>query len=194
MISEGALNEDGIPVAVLAKKSPFTTEEEAAVKAHLRTHDNLVALHLPSEPQNNPFSALIARNDPHAFASSYAYNVAPVTDNAPFFFFTLKLGQVLHQAGEEQGIDWKVNLGVAVLGMVLIISVVAVFAFLLIPLALGSRGTHRHALPLIYFVAVGLGYILVEIAFIQRFVLVSRTSNLRAHGCDLSHASIERVG
>ena len=171
VISEGALSEDGIPVAVLAKKSPFTSEEEAAVKAHLRTHDNLVALHLPSQPQDNPFSALIARNDPRAFAGSYAYNVAPVTDNAPFFFFTLKPGQILHSEGVEQGIDWKVNLGVAVLGMVLIISVVAVFTFLLIPLAVGSRGTHRHALPLIYFIAVGLGYILVEIAFIQRFVL-----------------------
>src|SRR6185312_14480258 len=81
------------------------------------------------------------------------------------------IGQVLHHEGVDQGIDWKVNLGVAVLGMVLIISLVAVFAFLVVPLALGSRGTHRHALPLIYFVAVGLGYILVEIAFIQRFVL-----------------------
>ena len=73
-------------------------------------------------PQNNPFSELIARNDPRAFASSYAYNVAPVTDNAPFFFFTLKLSQILHHEGAGQGIDWKVNLGVAVLGMVLIIS------------------------------------------------------------------------
>src|SRR4029077_17553865 len=102
---------------------------------------------------------------------SYAYNVAPVTDNAPFFFFTLKLGQILRRDGFDQGIDWKVNLGVAVLGMVLIISVIAVFAFLVIPLAAGSRGTHRHALSLLYFIAVGLGYILVEIAFIQRFVL-----------------------
>ncbi len=171
VISEGGLNEDGIPVAVLAKKSAFTPEEEAAVKAHLAGHSVLVALHLPSAPQDNPFSALIASNDPHAFASSYAYNVAPVTDNAPFFFFTLKLGQILHHEGSRQGMDWKVNLGVAVLGMVLIISLVAVFAFLIIPLAFGSRGTHRHALPLLYFVAVGLGYILVEIAFIQRFVL-----------------------
>jgi len=171
VISQGELDEDGIPVAVLAKKSPFTPEEESAVTAHLRTHDNLVALHLPSAPQDNPFSALIAGNDPRAFASKYAYNVGPVTDNAPFFFFTLKLNQVLHHDGLEQGIDWKVNLGVAVLGMVLIISLIAVFAFLVIPLAVGSQGTHRHALPLIYFVAVGLGYILVEIAFIQRFVL-----------------------
>ncbi len=171
VISEGALNEDGIPVAVLAKKSAFTEAEEAAVKAHLVSHPALAALHLPSAPQDNPFSALIAANDPRAFASHYAYNVAPVTDNAPFFFFTLKLGQILHHDGARHGIDWKVNLGVAVLGMVLIISLVAVFAFLLIPLVAGSRGTHRHAFSLIYFIAVGLGYILVEITFIQRFVL-----------------------
>ncbi len=171
VISQGGLNEDGIPVAVLAKKAPFTPVEEAAVKAHLASHPVLVALHLPSAPQGNPFSTLIAGNDPHIFAGSYPYNVAPVTDNAPFFFFTLKLGQVLHHEGPRHGIDWKVNLGVAVLGMVLIISLVAVFAFLVVPLAAGSRRAHHHALPLIYFITVGLGYILVEIAFIQRFVL-----------------------
>ena len=45
-----------------------------------------------------------------------------------------------------------------------------VFAFLLLPMALHG-GRRQRALPLLYFVAVGLGYILVEIAFIQRFVL-----------------------
>jgi spermidine synthase len=170
VISEGGLNEDGIPVAVLAKKTAFTLEEETAVRAHLATHPVLVALHLPSAPQDNPFSSLIAENDPSAFAHNYAYNVAPVTDNAPFFFFTLKLGQILHN-GPTHGIDWKVNLGVAVLGMVLIISLLAVLAFLIVPLAVGSHGARQRALPLLYFIAVGLGYILVEIAFIQRFVL-----------------------
>jgi hypothetical protein len=171
VISEGELDEDGIPVAVLAKKSAFTPEEEAAVLAHLASYPELVALYRPSDPHANPFSALIASNDPAAFARSYAYNVAPVTDNAPFFFFTMKLGQILHHGGLEEGIDWKVNLGVAVLGTVLIISLVAVFAFLVVPLALRSRGAQRHAVSLLYFIAVGLGYILVEIAFIQRFVL-----------------------
>jgi hypothetical protein len=41
--------------------------------------------------------------------------------------------------------------------------------FLILPLAL--QGSRHSPLPLLYFVAVGLGYILVEIAFIQRFVL-----------------------
>jgi spermidine synthase len=170
VISQGPLNADGIPVAVLARKSAFTVEEEAAVQAHLNSHPPLAALYRPSDPGDNPFSALIASNDPHAFAAAYPYNVAPVTDDAPFFFFTLKLGQILRQS-VERGIDWKVNLGVAVLGIVLIISLAAVFAFMLIPLALRTGGARQNAAGLLYFIAVGLGYILVEIAFIQRFVL-----------------------
>jgi len=54
--------------------------------------------------------------------------------------------------------------------MVLIISVVAVLAFLVMPLAKRQR-RHKRSVRLLYFVAVGLGYIMVEIAFIQRFVL-----------------------
>src|SRR5213075_3080162 len=78
---------------------------------------------------------------------------------------------LLHADTLEQGIDWKVNLGVAVLGTVLIISLLAVLAFLVIPLAVRARATQQQPLQLFYFIAVGLGYILVEIAFIQRFVL-----------------------
>jgi hypothetical protein len=170
VVSEGDLDEDGIPVVVLAKKTPFTPEEEAAVEAHMESTEDLVPLYTPSAPGQNAFSALIARNDPRAFVRDYPYNVAPVDDNAPFFFFTLKTNQILHDGGLQRGIDWKVNLGVVVLGIVFVISLVAVFAFLVGPMALRG-GRRQRALPLLYFVAVGLGYILVEIAFIQRFVL-----------------------
>ena len=191
--SQGSLDEDGIPVVVLAKKSAFTAAEEEAVTEHLNHYPQLEPLYLPSDPLpsdpspseslpseplpsdsgRNSFSDLIASNDPYAFARAYAYNVAPVTDNAPFFFFTLKAGQVLGEKGLRGGIDWKVNLGVLVLLLVLAISVFAVLVFLVLPLALNSRIRNgRHSpVTLLYFVAVGLGYILVEIAFIQRFVL-----------------------
>jgi spermidine synthase len=169
--SQGELDADGIPVVVLAKKTPFTPEEEKAVITHFDHYSELDPLYLPSQPGQNPFSDLIASNDPYAFARGYAYNVAPVTDNAPFFFFTLKAGQVLGEKGLSEGIDWKVNLGVLVLLLVLVISLIAVLAFLILPLALRSRNARQSPFPLLYFVAVGLGYILVEIAFIQRFVL-----------------------
>jgi spermidine synthase len=169
--SLGSLNQDGIPVVVLAKKTPFTAAEEDAVAGHCERYEELDPLYLPTAPGQNPFSELIASNDPHAFAHAYAYNVAPVSDNAPFFFFTLKPSQILGDTSLRQGIDWKVNLGVLILLLVLVISIVAVLIFLVLPLML--RGAHmRHSsVPLLYFIAVGLAYILVEIAFIQRFVL-----------------------
>jgi spermidine synthase len=171
VVSEGELDADGIPVVVLAKKSPFSAGEEAAVIGHLEKYEDLQPLYLPSAPGSNPFSALIAGNDPWAFARSYAYNVAPVNDNAPFFFFTLKTAQILREEGLQHGIDWKVNLGVVVLGMVLLISLAAVLAFLILPMVFADSGPSRRWISLLYFVVVGLGYILVEIAFIQRFVL-----------------------
>lgn len=172
--SQGLLNEDGIPVVVLAKKTPFTPQEESAVQAHFVKYSRLAPIYLPSQPEvklagENPFADLIASNDPYRFAQGYTYNVAPVTDNAPFFFFTLKAGQILGPEGLRRGIDWKVNLGVLVLLLVLAISLVAVLSFLILPLAIHSR--RQSPVPLLYFIAVGLGYILVEIAFIQRFVL-----------------------
>ena len=42
-----SLDEDGIPVVVLAKKSAFTAEEEENVRSHLRSNPGLMAL-LPS--------------------------------------------------------------------------------------------------------------------------------------------------
>src|SRR5205823_10387823 len=95
-----------------------------------------------------------------------------VFDSAPFFFFTLKTGDIIHQiAGTRGGLDWKVNVGIVVLGVVLLISIVAVVAFLLLPLLFHARSSAPHIPPLLYFVCLGLGYILVEITLIQRFVL-----------------------
>ena len=184
VVSEGHLDADGIPVVVLAKRSAFTAEEVDQVKQHLAVYPKLFLLYAPPDPAlaagNMParysasaesFSQLIQANDPQKFAERYPYDVSPVTDNAPFFFFTLKLDQILHPKALQRGIDWKSNLGVAVLGMVLVISLLAVLVFLVLPLAMGARGQQPRPLRLLYFVAVGLGYILVEIAFIQRFVL-----------------------
>jgi spermidine synthase len=169
--SQGELNADGIPVVVLAKRIPFTAAEQTAVITHFDHYYELDPLYLPSQPGQNPFSDLIASNDPYGFARGYAYNVAPVSDNAPFFFFTLKTSQILGEKSLREGIDWKVNLGVLVLLLVLVISLVAVLVFLVLPLALKGGKARQSPLPLLYFVAVGLGYIMVEIAFIQRFVL-----------------------
>jgi hypothetical protein len=170
VIAAGELNEDGIAVAVLTKKSPFTADEETTVKQFLKDHPPLKLLYAPSEPEANAFTRLLQSDDPYAFSAKYAYNVSPVTDNAPFFFFTLKPEHIWRSIGRPGGLDWKVNLGVAVLAMLLLISIFAVLAFLIVPLLLQTEAAGNSA-SILYFVAIGLGYILVEVTFIQRFVL-----------------------
>jgi spermidine synthase len=181
VVSDGSLDSDGKPVLVLAKKTPFTLEEQKAVLNHIEGADgkganlNLRVLYMPATGArpgmaHPAFAKLILGQDPQSFSASYAYNITPVTDNAPFFFFTLKAGQVF-SGSDEGGIDWKVNLGIAILGIVLIVSIAAVLLFLVLPLALSPDTRSGRSLRVLYFIAIGLGYIMVEIAFIQRFVL-----------------------
>jgi spermidine synthase len=171
--SDGPLDQDGRPVLVIAKKSALTEAEIRAVRAHLAAHPKLVSLYLPGGPNaNNAFARLIGSNDPRAFAARYEYNVAPVFDSSPFFFFTLKTGHALADLRSTRGgMDWRVNLGIVILGMVLAVSLAAVLAFLVIPLAIQPTASQSRVAPLCYFIAIGLGYILVEITLIQRFVL-----------------------
>jgi hypothetical protein len=198
VVSDGQLNVDGKAVTVLVKKSAFTAREIQLVTQHLLQNpvlssvylpqpfsdDRTVAAHQAAESVREPFNHLIgaepvhdtaiARSDSREeFIARYPYNIAPVTDNAPFFFFTFKTQGLVREIfhGRGRGIDWKVNLGVVVLFMLLIVSFLAVLAFLIFPLLFSQRAKVPTTLPLGYFIAVGLGYILVEIAFIQRFVL-----------------------
>jgi hypothetical protein len=182
VICDGPLNTDGRPVTVLAKRAPFTADELGIISGYMVRYRGLQLLYAPlpngsgssfgGDP-SGAFERLIASGAPRHFAATYAYDVAPVSDNAPFFFFTFKTGQAVDRvlAGGSAGMDWKVNLGVVVLGMVLVISVLAVLAFLIVPLAAHAPARCAGVLRLCYFVAIGLGYILVEIALIQRFVL-----------------------
>src|SRR5208337_2693725 len=112
VVSDGELNVDGRPVTVLAKKSPFTEDEQRAVLTHILgktpadANLNLHVLYLPATASlpgmSHPaFAELIGGQNARAFSQRYAYNVSPVTDNAPFFFFTLKPEQVL--SGTDQG-------------------------------------------------------------------------------------------
>jgi hypothetical protein len=183
VVSDGPLDVNGRPVTVIAKKSPFSWQELYKVMNHVKGNPQLRMLYPVSwddpppvrsyKPDSMAFHNLMMENDGRRFSARYPYDVSPVTDNAPFFFFTLKTKNAIRAMlfGTGSGIDWKVNLGVAVLFLLLAMSLGAVLLFLLLPLLLHKQARLRSAVPLVYFIALGLGYILVEITFIQRFVL-----------------------
>jgi hypothetical protein len=129
----------------------------------------------PYERTGNPFDAFAQSDDKERFVSSYEFAVEPTTDDHPFFFNIIRgahLGRILKLEPESR----KNNLGIINLVAVAIISLILVGLFFIGPLLMtgqgralrGTRGGIRH---LCYFIAIGLGFILIEIALMQKFVL-----------------------
>ena len=137
---------------------------------------NMQAIYLPDADIQNPFYELLHTSDPAGFERNFVFDIRPVTDNRPFFFYTVQprdLMVFLRTASHDTA-DYKVNKAVPLLFGLALISVIATLLILLLPpLVLGTR-LPRHAGVLkflLYFLFIGAGYILIEVALIQRFVL-----------------------
>lgn len=181
--SDGRLNAYGVTVTTLIGRQPFSAADLRRAFAYAAAEPPLRILYAadmapPPADASRPFFDLLASGDPTRFSAGYRFDVAPTTDAQPFFFYTLKTKAVLHDlwrrsAATEHAMDWKNNLALFVLLSLLLFATLAVFVFLLLPLRWRrvpiAAGGARWSLA--YFVALGLGYILLEIACIQRFVL-----------------------
>jgi len=172
VVCDGALSHEGARATMLLKRSAFTHQELEAVETDVKGSDMSV-LYQPDKGVSTAFSELLQAPDPALYENSYPYDITPVWDNRPFFFFNVRTRDVLSMWAGKESMDLKVNLGLLMLMGLMAISAVAVARFLLLPARLSTRlprapGVNRW---LLYFAAIGLAYILVEVAFIQKFVL-----------------------
>ncbi|MBM3739154.1 MAG: hypothetical protein FJW39_25545 [Acidobacteria bacterium] len=133
------------------------------------------AVYLPGD-RRGPFAAILTTADRAAFYRDYRYDVSPVDDNRPFFFYTVQPRDIWEflTSGSRGSADYKINRAVPLLFGVVAVSLFATAVMLLLPpLVLGSRlpgepGVRRF---LAYFLCIGVGYILIQVALIQKFVL-----------------------
>jgi hypothetical protein len=115
---------------------------------------------------------LIAARDREQFYASYPSDVRPTTDDRPFFFHTTKLA---NQFDVAFGKSMLFGNGLSALMTLLGISVVLVALFVIGPLAFADRGQPRPRgwFPwLVFFGALGAGFMLIEVSVLQRFVLL----------------------
>ncbi len=165
----------GATDTVIFSRKAFTADD--VTRARAAFHEaNMIAVYVPGDPPANEFGQLLLASDPAAYERDYRFNITPVTDNRPFFFYTVQPRDVeafiLRTRG--QAADNKVNVAVLNLFYAMAVSIVAVAIILILPpLLLGTRlPTERSVRSfLAYFLAIGAGYILVEVALIQKFVL-----------------------
>jgi hypothetical protein len=134
------------------------------------------AAYLPDEMIPNQFTELLHSADPAAYQSRYPFDISPVTDNRPFFFYSVQPRDVwnfvLHASTRTA--DYKINRAVPLLFELLGVSLLATLIILALPLmVLGTRLPREKPVFgfLLYFLAIGAGYILIEVSLIQKFVL-----------------------
>ncbi|MEW6067179.1 MAG: hypothetical protein AB1610_02620 [Nitrospirota bacterium] len=167
------------------KKSPFTKKDSEKIREELKDrNENPKIIYLPwinasSHPASKyyyGFVSVFQQGKVEEFYSQYEYDVRPVTDNKPFFFNYYKVSTLLKSnldaisgTGPIQGY-WAYF----VFAIILLCASFAVVLFIFIPLSIFKREglrTHGSFFALIYFLALGLGFIMIEITLMQKFAL-----------------------
>ncbi len=174
----------------IAGERPFTTEEVALARSFLeqRGLDPILLPDVAAEETNrfnvlagpiyyDAFRALLA--DPGRFLAENPFDVRPPTDDRPFFFHYFRWRQT-PEILATLGLTWQPfgGSGYFVLLALLLLLTLASAALIFGPLLL-RRGRERIAAPpglrrraLLYFLCLGTGYLLVEIALAQKLILL----------------------
>jgi hypothetical protein len=173
---------------LLVNQRPYTSEELQVIKefAAGRAFDLIYAPGLTAEESNQynilpepvyfqAFTDLLEAQPRSDFYTRYPFNVAPPTDDYPFFGHFFKWSQAGHVL-TELGRTWQPfgGAGYFVIVALLILASLMAAVMILLPAALSSRGlgSARPALVyLSYFGLIGLAFMQVEIPLIQRFIL-----------------------
>jgi len=173
----------------LLKKTPFTPAE---IETLARAADDLgfAVLYLPGRTSphfgdtRDDYGRLIHAPDRKAFYAGYPLDITPTTDDQPFFFNTTKLRNHAFVAPfarafalqTETAVNpgaWATG-GLTALLILLAISTVLIVLFILGPLAITTRSALDAGwfASLTYFACLGAGFMLIEVALLQRFVLL----------------------
>lgn len=172
-------------VTLLVKNSDFTAQEIVAIKGFSRTRSFDVVYYPGMRPEEANRYNLLAQSyfyegavallgsQRQDFLDRYKFYIEPATDDRPYFFrfFKWDAAAELFALREQGGIgllDWSYPLLVATLVQAFAASILLILA----PLAVSRcRRMLPSAWAVLYFLSIGLAFMFMEIAFIQKFVL-----------------------
>ncbi|MEA2353249.1 MAG: hypothetical protein QOJ14_1663, partial [Thermoleophilaceae bacterium] len=158
---------------VLTRLRPYMTSELALIRRLAAQRSGTQpsgVVFAPGGPNRLEWRGLAAAGSPNAFCADYRSNVCPSTDDKPFFLNPTRLGDVFAPAPPGATYLSRAPFFVllAVLGIVLVLSVAA----FVVPLRLVRDAGRPPFSSLAYFAAIGVGYLVLEVVLIQRFVLL----------------------
>lgn len=173
IVIEGAYRPQWRQAIILTKKKPFLAKEIRQID-NLRKKMNLVWLCHPARKINNKLNDFQFALNKQAFFDHYPFRIDPSTDDSPFFFNFLK---PKHYIGKLPQTKTYFIYPVFMFKSLFIIIFVLVMLTIILPLLLLHRKLEDGKYPyfrfgyLFYFSCLGLGFMLVEIPLIQKFIL-----------------------
>jgi hypothetical protein len=157
---------------ILVSREPFANSDIAAIKEVSERLDFQVALS-PRAATDSNLAALISASEYQQVIDGYSLDISAPTDNRPFFFHMLRIRDLLGgDGGRPAGADQNLA-AVYILGVLLVIVLGLSFMCILVPLTLSADRTDLEtgAPFFVLFGAIGLGYLLIEIAQMQRLII-----------------------
>lgn len=178
--------------STLLIKNGVVTDDEISRLKHFSEQNNFDLAYYPgiksgevnrfhklSQPYLYQAASALAGSEGDKFIEDYKFNLRPATDDQPYFsqFFRWQtLPEILSLL--DQGSVFLLESGYLLLLAALVQALVASALLLLLPLWLWQRRQGRreanplHKKVLGYFFVLGLAFLFVEIAFIQKFILI----------------------
>jgi spermidine synthase len=175
--------------SLLVKKDPINLQEIEALKSFCQRlrFDLVYYPGMPAEEANvyNRFATPLyyfamqrVLTEGEKFYSTYPFNLSPATDDRPFFHHYLKwghLGEIYRLAGEK----WQMLIeGGYLVPMILIQALFLSFLFIILPLIFRKLREQQPIIKrapwlsgLVFFSALGLGFMFVEISLMHKFIL-----------------------
>jgi spermidine synthase len=176
---------------LLVKDGAFARAEITALRAFCRTRSFDVAYYPGIEAgETNRYNVLerpdfydgalaLLGPEREAFLARYKFNIAPANDDRPYFFQFFKWSTLpeliaLKERGGLPLLEWGYPVLIAALAQAVLASLVLI----LLPMRIfgrragdGDRSAWTRSRSTVYFVAIGVAFMFIEIAFIQKFIL-----------------------
>ena len=182
----------GIFIRTLIKRTPFTAEEIRTLEENIEKYpfpedvtmvpiiqeiyaagmeEPIEILYRPGYYPDNDFAGYfkaVSEDRDRAFIDAYPYNVSPSTDDSPFFWTTDRWTLSKLFSKEDRPVSLLMVLFYLAMLTVFTLVLILVPLFLFRRKGLQVKGGFA---CILYFLCLGVGYMFIEMAFIQKFTL-----------------------
>src|SRR5712675_1126384 len=156
-------------VTVITRPDAFTDAQWQGARTRLLAQGFKILLG-PDVAFDAITSTLMSGKADSAFLASLPENVAPSTDDNPFFFYTARLRDVFTASSSLYGNN---NAAITLTRALVILTLFACGYYIILPFARLARRMPLSVLtpPVTYFSAIGMGFMLIEISQMQRLMV-----------------------